>query len=202
MSEDSCELGSLADFESFKRIIKWYLRYILISGCRYCRGKNELAYISCYTLVCFYKGIRSNKDVRIGVAIDAMLDSVGENMRLDQLIIGNLYEGSLFEDENLFEIADALNILDGFHRQLVILYNMEMMTTQQLGLLYDLPIWQIRKSLEIGEIQLEQELKKRGIKCENAPETVNMLGQKIDEGVLNTVVMSIGDYLEETKFSL
>ena len=199
MGEGRNEFSDLADVENFKQIIKWYLRYILISGCCYCRGKNELAYIGCYTLVCLHKAICSDNNVRIGVAVDAMLDSVGKSVQRNEVIADNLYEGELFEDEKLFEIADALNSLDGFHRQLVILYNVEMMTTRQLRLLYDLPIGQIRTSLEIGEIQLGQELKKRRIEFENVPETVNMLGRKIDEGVLRTIAISIGEYFEEQK---
>ncbi len=199
MSGSGYEFGNLADVENFKQIIKCYLRYILISGCCHCRGKNELAYIGCYTLGCLHKVICNDSDIKIGVAVDAMLDSVGKSVQCNQVVIDNLYEGELFDDVELFEIADALNTLDGFHRQLVILYNVEMMTTQQLGLLYDLPIGQIRASLELGEIQLEQESKKRSIKFENVPEMVNLLGRKIDEGVLNTIVISMGEYLNESQ---
>jgi hypothetical protein len=199
MSGSGYEFGNLADVENFKQIIKCYLRYILISGCCHCRGKNELAYIGCYTLGCLHKVICNDSDIKIGVAVDAMLDSVGKSVQCNQVVIDNLYEGELFDDVELFEIADALNTLDSFHKQLVILYNVEMITTQQLGLLYDLPIGQIRASLELGEIQLEQESKKRSIKFENVPEMVNLLGRKIDAGVLSTIVISMGEYLDESQ---
>jgi hypothetical protein len=77
MSGSGYEFGNLADVENFKQIIKCYLRYILISGCCHCRGKNELAYIGCYTLGCLHKVICNDSDIKIGVAVDAPEDLEG-----------------------------------------------------------------------------------------------------------------------------
>lgn len=193
------EFLKLAEKEGFVQVVKWFLRYVLISASTYTSSKNGLAYIGVYTFISVYQSLKKvNENVYVGDVIDSMLETVGEDIQQHPEKAEDLLQGQLLGGDNSWLIViDALNELDNFHRQIVSLYNIEMLSTGQISALTRLSIEQVRIELEAGERQVEKYLKHTGLEFDSAAEQINIVGRMLDMDLISTVADSIGEYIEE-----
>lgn len=191
----STEISSTSDF---LQIVKWFLRYVLISGCRYSTDKNSLAYIGSYTFSSVEKALKKlDQPVYIGNVIDAMLETVGEDIRDNPQKAEKIFSGDLIGGDNMrMKVIEALNRLDNYHRQVVVLYDIEMLSTDQLSGLLGISIEQTRIDIEVGERAVKTYLENAGVDFDSVAEEINITGRMVNMDVVGTVAETIGQWLE------
>lgn len=184
--------------ENFIQIVKWYMRYVLISGCKYTTNKNSLAYLALYTFISTYKAMQKNQtSVHFSQILETMLATVADDISENPQKAQNLFTGNLIgDDRKWMNVIDALNSLDPHLRQITALYNIEMLTTNEIAKLYGITIQQIRENIENAEQKVQVYLTDHETTFDTIAEEINILGRMINMDVVGTVAASISDLLD------
>ena len=195
MSDNS----DLINAENFRDVTKWFLRYILITSCRYTRDKNILAYIGLYCLISTYQWLKNSRDdTYIGYVIDTMLETVAQDVTASPAKAETIFDGKLLTgNTSAVETIYALNQLPSLQRQIVVLYDIEMLTTAQLQQLIGISIQQVRAELKTAEESVEQCLGKINPSFGSVIEQINVTGTMMDMDLIGTIAQSAGEYIDK-----
>ena len=144
----------------YQQIIDYYLRYVLIRCSRHTDSRNVAGRIALYTFISTYALAEKLKHVwQFGWLVDSLVDVIAED------IIGSqdtLQETSdpvdLLEDQALRDVAGAINALDVFTRQVLVLHHLEMLSTREISAAYGTSISEVRSTIQRGERKIVEYL--------------------------------------------
>ena len=146
-------------FTAYGHIIHRYLRYVLIRCTSYTNDKSQVQRMAVYALVTacllFDKLTRLGQ---LGDLVEMMVKIVGEDPTPDLSSIAtsdraNGAEPVFVLDARMCEVAGAINALDQFSRELLVLHHIEGIELATLEDAHALPIDDIRKALAEAEGQ-------------------------------------------------
>lgn len=150
----------------YARIIKYYQRYVLLRVCQYTGSKSEAERIALYTLLTVCSLAEELCHSRqLGWLIDTMVDEiaqdvVGDGCRMDG-------RGRFCEPEMLLgdirEVAECVNRLDAFLRQVLVLCHVEGMSTKMISKIYGKSVAGIMLAIDRAERQLAEDLVGRSL---------------------------------------
>jgi hypothetical protein len=124
----------------YRRIIRYYLRYVLVRCAKFTNHKGEAQTIAFYSLVIARDQIRQKSKTRWEQ--DTPTDAIER----------------LLGDETMQKLAQAMNMLDGFTRELLVLHHIEMMGVRQLSQLFERPAAEITAQITAGQEALATHL--------------------------------------------
>jgi hypothetical protein len=167
-AEQMGDLSEPADLDlvAYRQIIKTYMRYVLITSTKHIDTRAEVVYITLYTFASAYTIMNElNIAGRIGLILDTMVDIISDN------VIKNPESGKqtqkygmtklLLKDKKVRKIAKALNALDGFSRQVLVLHYIEDMSSEEISVLYPAKsISEIETAIILASKQLVEQLAK------------------------------------------
>ncbi|MHC4575737.1 MAG: RNA polymerase sigma factor [Planctomycetota bacterium] len=138
-------------------IMRCYLRYVLIRCAKLTNSKEEAEKIAFCALVktCLWAGKLEHAG-QVGQLVDMMVDVGGKDLlRERRRVEGAEANGEeLLADERMQTVAAAVNMLDGFTRELLLLYHVERMDGPELALIFERPVMEIMKRIGAGQIRL------------------------------------------------
>jgi DNA-directed RNA polymerase specialized sigma24 family protein len=129
---------------------------VAVRCCKFTNSKTQAERIALYALIttCLLAE-ELERLSQLGLLVEIMVDVVGQD------IVGTEQErrpldeaDALLADERLRALAAALNRLDGFTRELVVLHHIAHMDVDALGRLYRVPPARISTQLRKGEREL------------------------------------------------
>jgi len=142
---------------AYGHIIHRYLRYVLIRCTGYTNDKSQVQRMAVYALVTacllFDKLTRLGQ---LGSLVEMMVKIVGEDPTPDLSAIAtpdraNGIEPVFVLDERMCEVAGAINVLDQFSRELLVLHHIEGLELATLADAHGLSIDDIRQALAEAE---------------------------------------------------
>jgi len=134
---EPADLGLVA----YRQIIKTYMRYVLITSTKHIDTKAEVAYITLYTFASAYTVMNKlNIADQIALVLDTMVDVIGNDVIKNSESRKQAQEYPMTElllkDKKVRKIAKALNAIDGFSRQVLVLNYIEDMSSKEISILY------------------------------------------------------------------
>ncbi|MHC4619018.1 MAG: RNA polymerase sigma factor, partial [Planctomycetota bacterium] len=138
-------------------IIRCYLRYVVIRCAKLTNSKEEAGRIAYCALVTTCLLAEQLEDAgQVGRVVDMMVDVGGKEMLGERREVEGAERngGELLTDERMQTVAAGVNKLDGFTRELVLLYHVERMDGAELARIFETPVVEIMKRIGAGQIKL------------------------------------------------
>jgi DNA-directed RNA polymerase specialized sigma24 family protein len=146
----------------YERIVKHYLRYVLLRCCEYTNSRREAEQIAAYTLIStcsLLEQLRQGCD--LAWLLDSMLDVIGREQsgggRLGawEQTCGS---GPLLSDEKLQKVAGCVNRLEGFSGQVLVLGLIEKMAPKMISEICGKSVEEIVSVMDGAERELAEHL--------------------------------------------
>ena len=183
------------------------MRYVLITSTEYTDTETEAAYIALYTFANAYPIVNElNFTGRIGRILDAVIDVIGDDVKKNPECIKQAQEYGmtwlLLKDRKVRKIAKALNAIDGFSRQVLVLHFIEDMSSEDISILYPAKsISEIETAIILASKRLVEQLAKLLPKgtirlFEDAGKWLCKLKSCLDLGVMEVTGKAVLVYLD------
>lgn len=146
-----------------KQIIKCYLRYVLLRCSEYVNSKKDAEKIAVHTfLTTCILAEKLEHMWQLGRLIDCMVNAIGQDVMKEESQAKEKEKlgksEMLLADKKMRNLTKAVNMLDGFTRQVIVLYHIEVMSTKEISLIYNKSISDIRSEINRGEKNLVKHL--------------------------------------------
>jgi hypothetical protein len=136
----------------YKQIIDHYLRYILIRCTAYTNDRTVAQRITAHTVIttCLLSD-RLRRMSDLGVVVDTMIQMIGEDQVTgDECEVGE--ESPMFVlNDRLCEVAEAINGVNRFERELLVLHHIEEIETATLAKINKVSHTRIERTLAKAE---------------------------------------------------
>lgn len=206
--ETAGPLGEKSATVTYEDVVRHFLRYVLLRSTKYTNNRDEAETIVFYTFV-GVSGLPTHRMplTQLGSLIDSLVDEIGRHLEQEQYFTDRLGRlrccQMLFEDGRIRRLAEALNSLDGFAAQLLVLYHVETMTTREISQFYNKSIADIRRHIYEAERKLAQNLgviwqDPAGIPVEQLCSWLLELGEALDLPCRQDVAGFVMQYLAES----
>lgn len=149
----------------YEWIIDFYTPYILIRSTRFTHSKTQAERIAVYGLIttCLL-AVKLERLSQVGLLVDILVDVIGEDVTWREAEAAEPRadgpEDLLLPDEDMRELAKALNLLDGFTREVLVFGHVEGMDAKALASLFHTSPGQIATEMARGRRQLVQHLRR------------------------------------------
>ena len=193
---------------AYERIIKFYMRYVLLRCTKYTNSKEDVGHIALYTFVTTFTLMKELEHAgQLGQLFDCMIDTIGQDVVKEQPQTGETKRFAncerLLADERMCQLATAVNRLDGFCRQVLVLHHIEMMSTKEIAMIYSKSIPDIRSEISRGERKLVEYLVDLWgnafvLLVEDVCLWLSDLGDALDLNIREQVASSVLSYLTES----
>jgi DNA-directed RNA polymerase specialized sigma24 family protein len=149
----------------YRRIIRYYLRYVLVRCAKFTNRKREAQTIAFYALVTTCLLAPQLPHARqLRILVDMMVRIVARDQirlksktRREQHTPTDIFE-RLLATERMRKLAQAMNMLDGVTRELLVLYHIEMIGLTELSRLFERPAGEIAAHITAGRQALATRL--------------------------------------------
>jgi DNA-directed RNA polymerase specialized sigma24 family protein len=148
----------------YEWIIDFYTPYILIRCTGFTNSKAQAERIAVYGLIttCLLAAELERLN-QVGLLVDILVDVIGEDLTGQETEPATPRPdgagGPLLPEEGMRELAEALNRLDGFTREVLVFGHMEAVDTKALACLFHTSTDRIETEMARGERQLAQRLR-------------------------------------------
>ena len=148
----------------YEWIIDFYTPYILIRSTRFTNSKAQAERIAVYGLIttCLL-AVKLERLSQVGLLVDILVDVIGEDVTGREAQAARARaDGAgdpLLPDEGMRELAKALNLLDGFTREVLVFGHVEGMDAKALASLFHMSPGQMATEMARGQRQLAQHLR-------------------------------------------
>jgi hypothetical protein len=158
MRPQAHEADEQARLAGYRHIIERYLRYVLIRCTGYTTDKAQVQRIAAYTLATACLLFDKLRRVgQLGGLVEMMVRVVGEDpmadWRLDTDGGEEITQRVFVMDDRMCSVAGAINSVDPFSRELLILHHIERLSPAVLADAHGVPADAIRRALARGERQ-------------------------------------------------
>ncbi|MHC4333134.1 MAG: hypothetical protein ACYSUP_03040 [Planctomycetota bacterium] len=147
----------------YERIVKYYLRYVLLRCCEYTNSRREAEQIAAYTLITTCSLL---EQLRQGCDLAWLMDRMLEVIGREQGGAGRLGaweqtcgSGPLLSDEKLQKLAGCANRLEGFSGQVLVLGLVEKMGPEMISEIYGKSVEEIVLVIDGAERELAEHLR-------------------------------------------
>jgi DNA-directed RNA polymerase specialized sigma24 family protein len=199
----------------YERIVKYYLRYVLLRCCEYTNSRREAEQIAAYTLITTCSLLEQLRHAGDLVwLIDRMVEVIAEERsgrgRLEgwEEVCG---DGALLGDEKLWSPACRVNRFDGLSRQVLVLGLIEKMSPKTISEIYGKPVEEIVLVIDGAERELAECLSRVSGEgsvevAENVFVVMRRLGEALEPESRRCITKAVLFYLakdgkEDCKFS-
>jgi len=146
----------------YEWVIRFYLRYVLIRCAKFTNRRDLAQEIASYTLVttCLLAGELEHLG-QFGLLVDTMVDVIGRDVvrqGREPPGAGDAPGAKLFADGRLPAVADALNRLDRFTREVLVFHGVDLMDAGAIAGLLHRPATEVVAALASGQRMLAEHL--------------------------------------------
>lgn len=188
---------------AYKQIIKFYLRYTMIRSAEFTDSSIEAEQITFYTLLTACLALSRLKHTRqLGELFEDIIRKIADDLHKEHT--GRQKCEKLFTDPKIKKLARAINTLDSFTMQVLVLCHIEMMTTKQISGLYNKSISDIRFTMRQGGKKLVALLdssnwsdSRQKLLAEDVPLWLDELDDAIDSRQRHRIAERVLNYLNQ-----
>ncbi|HUT28696.1 MAG TPA: hypothetical protein VMX13_02805 [Sedimentisphaerales bacterium] len=147
---------------AYEQVVRWYMRYVLLRCSFYTNSRKTAEKMTYYTLLTTCSLVDELKHGwQVGRLIDFMVDVIAQD------IAGHgshskrecpLRCRQLFADKRVRKVAEFLNSLDGFTREVLVLHYVEMMSIRTIAEFYDRPVCVVKMRLSKANARMAEHL--------------------------------------------
>jgi len=188
---------------AYERIVKYYLRYVLLRCCEYTNNRCEAEQIAAYTLMTTCSLLEQLRHAgELGWLLDRMVEVIAEERSgLGRVNGGAQTCGSsrLLSDGKVRRVADCVNRLDRLGRQVLVLGLIEKMSVKTISEIYGKSVEEIILARDIAEIEMAECLCRSGAgECiEDLSVLMRGLGQSLEPRSRRCITKAVLCYLVE-----
>lgn len=149
----------------YEWIIDFYTPYILIRSTRFTNSTTQVERIAVYGLIttCLL-AVELERLSQVGLLVDILVDVIGEDLtRREAEAAEPPADGAgdpLLPNDGMRQVARALNLLDGFTREVLVFGHVDGMDTKALASLFHTSPGQMATEMARGRRQLARHLRR------------------------------------------
>jgi hypothetical protein len=145
---------------AYEQVVRWYMQYVLLRCSFYTNSRKTAEKMAYYTLLTTCSLVDELKHGwQVGRLIDLMVDVIapdiarrGSHSRREC----PLRRRQLFADKRVRKVAEFLNSLDGFTREVLVLHHVEMMSIRTIAEFYDRSVCMVKMRLSRANTRMAE----------------------------------------------
>lgn len=188
---------------AYRQVIKTYMRYVLIRATRYTNSKHGAGHIAVHSFVSAYTIMKKlHIPDRIPLILDSVIEVIGNDIVKNPTHAEETEKlglaGPLLKNAKVRKVAKALNRLEGFSVQTLILGAIEDMSIEDLTFVYPgKSVSQIESVINRAAKQFADDLSElTGVKTVDTAKWLNRLKESLDVHVMETAGKAALVYLD------